>query len=250
MLKTHLSLKSLRGLAVFTVAALATNLAFAQAPGTPAPPSESAPAASATSTPTKPIVTNWKLHKLDGNVNLTVNPDGTWIFSGGFKEHKKELDWDITVALKARTGAVYLFHYEGDASNGVEFSKQGQSPILADDFASFANYKWSGTYSFHLTAAGRRARYEAEQRKLEQIRKEEAEARKRRDEKIVAEKKAEERAEAKAEMQWEENYARSHQGGGGGGGSSIGSDISSAVNTVGSVVSSVGSVVGDIASFF
>jgi hypothetical protein len=256
------SLKSLRALAALTLAALATTLVVAQAPKsapagtTPAAasaPAEGAPATAATASPTKPLVADWKLKKLNGNVNVTVNPDGTYLFSGSFSDKKKDLDFDITFALKSRTGGVYLFHYEGDASNGIQFSRTGESPILKDDFASFDHYKWAAHYCFHLTAAGRRERYEAEQRKLEKIRKEEAEARKRKDEKLVAEKKAEEKAEAKAEMEWEENFARTHQPAPSGGGKSSGgggvmSDISSAVNTVGSVLGSVGSGIGDVLS--
>ncbi len=205
---------------------------------------EKTPASTGSAKSASPIVINWRMRKLDGNVNLTVNPDGTWLFSGGFKDHKKDQDWDITFALKDRNGAIFLFHYEGDASQGVEFSKQGESPILKDDFKSFEHYTWASTVGFHLSAAGRKARWEAEQRKLERIQKEELEARKRHDEQLMAEKEREERSEAQAEAQWEENFARQHQGASpsNGGGSNIGSDV---VNTVGSVLGTVTGAVGD-----
>lgn len=239
-------MQNLRSVAVLGGVLLASNFLMAQTPatGTPAP-TESKTAVQTTAAVTQPITHNWQLKKLDGTINLVVNPDGTWIFSGNFKNKKPGDDFDVTFALKSSTGAVYLFHYEGDAASGVDFSKQGQSLILKDDYASFAHHAWSGVYTFHLSAAGRKARYEAEEKKKEEIRREEAEARKRHDEKVVAEKKAEEKKEAQAEVAWEEQYASQHSSGGGGG-----TSIAGVASTVSSVVSSVGSVVGDIAACF
>jgi hypothetical protein len=199
--------KAICSLTLLAVIGLAQNLSLAQSPagGTPAP-NESTPAKQETVAPQKPIVVNWTLKKLDGKVNITVNPDGTWDFSGGFKDKKPGDDWDISVGIKSSTGAIYIFHYEGDAGHGVEFSKQGASTILKDDFASFAHHGWSGSYNFHLSEAARKTRYEAMERKREQLRKEEEEARKRKDEKLVAEKKAEERRQAQEEVRWEEQH--------------------------------------------
>jgi hypothetical protein len=191
-------------LAVF---GLAASLSLAQSPsaGTPAP-NESTPAAQATVAPSKPIVVNWTLKKLDGKVNIIVNPDGTWDFSGGFKDKKPGDDWDISIGIKSSTGAIYIFHYEGDAAHGVEFSKQGTSDLLKDDFSTFAHHGWSGSYNFHLSEAARRARYEAMERKREQLRKDEEEARKRKDEKLVTEKKAEEKKQAQEEVRYEQQH--------------------------------------------
>ena len=241
-------LQSLWAVAVLGGVLSMSNLLMAQAPvtGTPAP-SETVPAVQATAAVTQPIVHNWQLKKLDGRINLVVNPDGTWIFSGSFKDKKPGDDFDVTFALKSSTGAVYLFHYEGDAASGVDFSKQGESPILKDDFPTFAHHAWSGVYTFHLSAEGRKARYEAEEKKKEEIRRAEEEARKRHDEKVVAEKKAEEKQEAAAEVAWEEQYAREHSSGGGGGG---GSSIAGVASTISSVVGSVGSAIGSIAAIF
>jgi hypothetical protein len=191
-------------LAVFSLTA---SLSLAQSPsaGTPAP-NESTPATQETVAPLKPMVVNWTLKKLDGKVNIVVNPDGTWDFSGGFKDKKPGDDWDISMGIKSSTGAIYIFHYEGDAAHGVEFSKQGASAILKDDFSTFAHHGWSGSYNFHLSEAARRARYEAMERKCEQLRKDEEEARKRKDEKLVAEKKAEEKKQAQEEVTYEQQH--------------------------------------------
>jgi len=258
MSKHFTAIKGFPLLAVLAVAVLIANVAFAQAPagtgtpaaGTPAP-TEATPATTPPPTPpTKPIVVNWKLHKLNGNVNVTINPDGSSDFSGGFKDKKPGDDWDITIAVKSTTGAIIVFHYEGDAANGIQFSKTGSSAFLKDDFSSFASkHTWSGVYRFHLNAAGRKKHYEEVEARRKKLHEEAEEAIKKHDEKLLKQKEAEEKAEAQAEAKWEENYEQQHpssappSGGGGGGGSSIGSTISSAVNTVGGVI-------GDIGSFF
>jgi hypothetical protein len=251
MTKHFAAIKGLPLLAVLAVAVLVANLAYAQAPatGTPAP-TEATPATTPPPTPpTKPIVINWKLHKLDGNVNLTINPDGSSDFSGGFKDKKPYDDWDISIAVKSSTGAIIVYHWEGDASNGVQFSKTGTSAFLADDFSSFATkHSWAGRYVFHLTAAGRKKHYEEMEAKRKKLHEEAEAALKAKNKKLAEEKKAEEKTEAGAELQWEENYDRQHPAAASnpptsGGGSSIGSTISS-------VVSTIGSIGGDIASFF
>jgi hypothetical protein len=203
----HLSTKTTCSFTLLAVFSLAGSLSLAQSPsaGTPAP-TESTPAIQQTVAPQKPIVINWTLKKLDGKVNITINPDGTWDFSGGFKDKKPGDDWDISIGIKSSTGALYIFHYEGDAAHGVEFSKQGTSVIIKDGFSTFAHHGWSGSYNFHLSEAARRARYEAMERKREQLRKDEEEARKRKDEKLVAEKKAEEKREAQEEVAWEQQH--------------------------------------------
>jgi hypothetical protein len=201
------TIKFMRTVALFAICIFLVNLSLAQSPaaGTPAP-NESTPATQATVAPSKPIVVNWTLKKLDGKVNIVVNPDGTWIFSGGFKNKKPNDDWDISIGIKSITGAIYIFHYEGDAAQGVEFSKQGSSTILKDDFSTFAHNGWSGSYNFHISEAARRAHYEAMERKREALRKEEEEARKRKDEKLVAEKKAEEKKQAQEEVAYEQQH--------------------------------------------
>jgi hypothetical protein len=255
----HISgIKRYSAIALFPILVFAVSSALAQgtppATGTPAP-TEATPAVTPPATPpTKPIVINWKLKKLDGNVNVTMNPDGSSDFSGGFKDKKPGDDWDISIAVKSTTGAIIVYHWEGDAANGVQFSKTGTSAFLKDDFSSFASkHAWSGVYRFHLSAAGRRKHYEEMEAKRKKLKEEAAAAAKAKNEKLLKQKEAEEKTEAAAEAKWEENYEQQHPAspqntppapsGGGGDGSSIGSTISSAVSTVTGVI-------GDIASFF
>ncbi len=256
MLSPISGIKRYSALALFSILAFAVSSATAQgttaAAGTTAP-TEAAPVVTAPPTPpTKPIVHNWKLKKLNGSVNLTINPDGSSDFSGGFKDKKPGYDWDISIAVKSSTGAVIVYHYEGDASNGVQFSKTGSSAFIADDYSTFTSkHTWSGVYTFHLSAAGRRQHYEEMEARRKKLHEEAVEAIKKHDKELLKQKRAEEKAEAAAEVKWEENYAKQHPAGGSsGGGGGIGSVVSGVASTVGSVVNSVGGVVGDIASMF
>jgi len=100
-----------------------------------------------------PIVVNMHFAKWgNGSANLIVNPDGTYLFSGKWNTAKKNRDFDIVVALKSSLGGVVLFHYVGSIRNGgVQWSKQGQSAILKDNFKSFAGpHDWIAKYSFPL----------------------------------------------------------------------------------------------------
>jgi hypothetical protein len=186
---------------------------------------------------TGPIVVNWAFKKGAGSTNLTVNPDGTYVFSGQYSGKKPNKDFDIALALKASTGAILLFHYMGDAANGAQWSDQGQSEILKDDFALFAGKTdWTAEYHFSESSAGKRAEYEAKKKRLEDLRKAEEEARKKKDAKLVAEKKAARRREEQAELAQEQQAAQQHSGGGG----------SSVVSTIGDVCSGIASVAGDV----
>ncbi len=185
---------------------------------------------------TGPIVVNWAFKKGAGATNLTVNPDGTYVFSGQYSGKKPNKDFDIALALKASTGAIVLFHHMGDAANGVQWSEQGQSDILKDDFALFAGKRdWNAEYHFSESSAGKRAEYEARKKKLEDMRKAEEDARRKKDAKLAAEKKAERRREEQTELA-QEQAAQQHSGGGG----------SSVVSTIGDVCSGIASVAGDV----
>ena len=224
-------------LALLAILVFATPWALAQSSAAPAGTNlvETNPVQSHPQT-TGPISHNYKLKKIDGTLNILVNPDGTWNFSGSSPKNLKGKDFDVTLALKSSTGAVILFHYVGDASNGIQFSKQGKNQILKDNFASFASsHQSTWEYRIYESAAGRRQLYEQQERKKAQLRREEEEARKRHQEQVAAQKKAELRAEEQAELAWEQKQQRQQQqsqaaasksgGGGGGGGSSVGSVV-------------------------
>jgi hypothetical protein len=249
MSKQVFSIQRFSALALFAILAFAVSSATAQN-STTAPPNFHSPAAALTPAEASPVVShpattgpinhNYTLKKVDGTLNILVDPDGTWNFSGNTKSFPGK-DYDVTLALKNSTGAVVLFHYVGDASHGIQFSKQGKNEILKENFASFASsHKSAWEYRLHENAAGKRAAYEAREKKREELKKAEEEAKKRHDEKVAAEKKAELKAEEQAELKWEEQHQaqQQQQSSGGGGGSSVGS-----------VLSTIGSVAGAVLSF-
>src|SRR5580658_3239262 len=67
---------------------------------------ENNPVQTLATAPTGPIAINWTFHKGAGSANLTVNSDGTYLFSGQYTGHKPNKDFDIALALKASTGAL------------------------------------------------------------------------------------------------------------------------------------------------
>jgi hypothetical protein len=182
-----------------------------------------------------PIVLNWKLKKLDGTMNLTVNPDGTYLFSGSVKDKKPGKDMDMSVALKSSLGGVITFTDVSDVSNGAEWSKQGKSDILKDNFASFAGkHDWTWSYRLPLSSEGRAKLYQEEEEKKAKLKKEEEEAKQKHDEKVAAEKKA----ELEKEQQAQQAAAQKQQSSGGGG------------SSVGSVLETIGTVAGAILACF
>jgi hypothetical protein len=189
--------KHLRTVCVAAASILVAGAAFAQ----PSGPSGEGSGLQHAPPSSGPLVLNWKLKKVDGAVDLLVNPDGSYVFSGQVSDKKPGKDFDIAVALKSTTGAVILFHYVGDMSHGVQWSKQGESVILKDDFATFAkhhDYAWR--YTLPESDAAKKKAYEERERKREKVRKEEADARRRHDAQMEAQKEAEERQLAQEEM--------------------------------------------------
>jgi len=149
---------------------------------------------------TGPIAVNWNFKNGAGKANLMVNPDGTYMFSGNYGEHKPGKDFDIVLGLKSSEGGVILFRYAGDASQGVQWSKQGKSSILKDDYQTFAAKRdWTAEYHFSESAEGRAKLYEEREQKKKEIARKEREARERHDKQAEAEARAEREREEQRE---------------------------------------------------
>jgi hypothetical protein len=165
-LKTQLAVLLLSALCSFTGAYAGST------PSADVPTIKEASAVQSYAAVSGPIVHNWNLKSVDGTLNILVNPDGTWVFSGSGQKKEPGKDFDITLALKSNLGAVILFEYAGDASNGIQFSKQGQSNVLKDNFASFAaNHKTAWEYRLPLSSEGRAKLYEMREKKKEELKK-------------------------------------------------------------------------------
>ncbi len=224
-------------LVLIPVMVFAVSLALAQAPATTPAATPTGASPILTNPPVQgPISHNYKLPKINGTLNITINSDGTWDFSGTGKAFPHK-DYDVSLALRNPMGEMILFQYVGDATNGIQFSKQGQTEILKDNFASFAKgHSSSWAYRFSLDKEGRALAYEARMKKLEALRREEEEARKKHEEKIAAEKKA--AREREEQQQIAAERAQQQKQSSGGGGSSVGSVMS----TIGTVAGVVGSI--------
>jgi len=222
----------------------AANLAIAQTPPAAAEPAGETGAVHQ-EPPTKgPIVLNWKLKKLDGTMNLTVNADGTYLFSGQVKDKRPDRDMDMSVALKSSLGGVVIFTNIGNMAEGLQWSKQGQSDILKDNFSTFAGkHEWTWEYRLPLSSEGRAKLYKEKEEKKARMKKEERE----KEEKKEAE-------EQNARLAQQRSQQQPQQGGGGGSLastiSSIGNTISSTVNDVSSAIQSAGSTVESIIGMF
>jgi len=246
----EITMNRFRAVTLLSVCVFLADLGVAQSP-TPDTATEATPVQHAVASQSgKPITDEWHFKKSAGSANVTINSDGTCLFSGTYRDKKPGKDLDIAMAVKSSTGALMVFHYVGDASNGAQWSKECKSDILKDDFSTFADdHNWTGEYRLSLSAEGKAKIYEEQEKKKEELKKEEAEARKRHDEKLEAEKKAElakeERREREEAEQAAQQAAQQHSSG-----SSIGSTISGIASTVGDVVSTISSVGTAIASLF
>ncbi len=112
-------------------------------------PGESSPPAKASTPHDKPIHHQWTLHRLDGSVILTVDPNGHWDFSGNIKDHLKGQVFDVTFILKGRDGKICAFQSEADATNGIVFDRFGNAAVIARDFSNFKDHHWSAVYTLH-----------------------------------------------------------------------------------------------------
>ena len=122
-MKKHISdIKRFSVLALFAILAFAVSSATAQT--SHAAPAETSPELTQHAT-TGPISHTFTLTKIDGTLNILVNPDGTWNFSGSSPRKFQNKDFDVTLALKNSSGAIILFEWSGDASHGIQFSKEG-----------------------------------------------------------------------------------------------------------------------------
>ena len=164
-----------------------------------------------------------------GEVNLTVNSDGSWNFSGTFPAIPDH-DVDIVMGIKSKQGSIVLFRFAGGIDNGAQFNKTGTSQTLKDNFQAFEDHKWYANYRTPLSKEGIAKRYEERKKKKEEMKDEE----RAKDE--AKEKKQAARQAAEAARQ----RSRQQQGGGrSNGGGGIGGAISSAVSTVGDVTNTL-----------
>ena len=88
-----------------------------------------------------------------GTANVTLNPDGSWKFSGQTKpRYLAGCEFKIVFAVKSSEGTVIAFKHSGDLVAGrprsFSWHKQGRNPTIKDNFKAFAkDHDWYGTWS-------------------------------------------------------------------------------------------------------
>lgn len=202
----------------------ATDDSPEQAPLTTVPPSPG------------PLVINWNFKNGAGHANLTCTPDGTCLFSGHLDGRRPGKDLDVAMGVKSSNGAAIVLHYVGDASN-AQWTKQVHSDVLKDEWASFTkDRKW--TFSVHIweTAQGRKAAYEARERKRAELTRFVDDAIKRHDEAAAKAKQADLQKEQQQQAAQAQAQASQSQSSGGG-------------SSAGQVLSTLGTVMGTALSF-
>ena len=109
-----------------------------------------------------PIVVNWRFKNKSGSVNLTVNPDGTYLFSGTYNRPQQYQDLDVVLALKNHLGGAFVFEevvpIGAMPHGGLRWSKTGREAVLKDDYKTFgAGHDWAGYYRLRLSTDGQYA---------------------------------------------------------------------------------------------
>jgi hypothetical protein len=121
-----------------------------------------------------PLVLTWKMTQRRelprkevikiGNVNLTLNSDGSWNFSGQMNETDvfgTDFRFYIVMAVRSSEGTSVLFSHSDVVrkSNPESYSwqKQGNNPTIKDNFKSFKeDLDWAGHWTcvFALAEVG------------------------------------------------------------------------------------------------
>jgi hypothetical protein len=191
------------------------------------PKSENSGLQQGTTKSAKTIVDNWQFKDGKGFANVMLESDGHYLFSGKFVQDVKDEDFDISLALKSSEGGIIVVRYVGDATHGVEWSKEGYSDIVKQNFNSFSKHNFAGSYYCTINTEGRLKEYiKAEQKTINLLEKEVI-AWERKDEKLAKQLQAEREKLAQQQAQQQNNNS--------GGGSSIGSVL----GTIGTVAATV-----------
>jgi hypothetical protein len=91
-----------------------------------------------------------------GTANVTLNPDGTWNYSG---DVGKDLNWalsgcefNVVIGVKSAEGTVIAFRHtaalEKEKPGSYSWQKQGKNATIKDNFKAFAkDHDWYGSWN-------------------------------------------------------------------------------------------------------
>ncbi len=84
-----------------------------------------------------------------GTANLTINPDGSWNFSGEMNHELSGCEFNAVMAVKSSEGTVIAFKHSAaqltDKPQSYSWEKQGNNRTLKDNYKAFAKeHDWYG----------------------------------------------------------------------------------------------------------
>jgi hypothetical protein len=98
------------------------------------------------SKPEKPIELKLVPRTGSGSIDVTINQDGTYHFSGKMPRPKEFWGIDVVIAMIDNRYHSFVFEYIGASG---KWSKKGTNTALKDNFKSFLDKYWyGGTYSY------------------------------------------------------------------------------------------------------
>lgn len=120
-----------------------------------------------------PIVDNWKIQKTrkdnfgqkvelnQGTINLTLNSDGSWNFSGQMNQkYVRACHLYVVIAVKSSEGTLIPFSHSASLSENhpeaYSWEKQGNDRTIKDNFKAFqkSGHDWAGHWKCLPRPAG------------------------------------------------------------------------------------------------
>lgn len=82
--------------------------------------------------------------KCKGDANLTINPDGTWNFTGSFPWSEQGSHMDFVMGVRDSRGTLIIFTASAlGTAEGYTWNKQGKNQTIKDNFSAFeGGYHW------------------------------------------------------------------------------------------------------------
>ena len=106
--------------------------------------------------PAAQIAVKWQFNGDRGYTELILLADGGWKLMGTFKNAGSARDLDVVIAVKSKTGTVFIFHRVGSAPNGEhQWDASASSPTIAQEFHGLTQgFDVRGAYRLPTPAVG------------------------------------------------------------------------------------------------
>ncbi len=117
---------------------------------------ETAPITHIAEAPAAQIAVKWQFNGDRGYTELILLADGGWKLMGTFNNAGSARDLDVVIAVRSKTGTVFIFHRVGSAPNGEhQWDASASSPTIAKEFHSLTQgFDVRGAYRLPTPAVG------------------------------------------------------------------------------------------------